>query len=202
MCLFYSHYLSIYCYCNFLSLSLFSPICIYTHADVGLSLSEREASLAAPFTSTIKSIQSVIDVMREGRAALTCSIQSFKFVMLYALIQVITVSILHCYGGNLTDSQYLWIDLVVVLPLALAMPWTGAAVRLSSRMPTRRLIGLAVIMSILGQVRRDWDRNNKRVCLFNPINSLVLSTDIHPVDIFDIHSSPAIIDEFLYPVCF
>ena len=42
-------------------------------ADVGISLSEAEASIAAPFTSKIQDISCVIKVLREGRAALVTS---------------------------------------------------------------------------------------------------------------------------------
>jgi len=40
-------------------------------ADAGISLSEAEASIAAPFTSQIQDISCVITLLREGRAALT-----------------------------------------------------------------------------------------------------------------------------------
>ena len=39
-------------------------------ADVGLSLSEAEASIAAPFTSSIPDISCVVILLREGRCAL------------------------------------------------------------------------------------------------------------------------------------
>jgi len=42
-------------------------------ADMGISLSEAEASIAAPFTSQIQDISSVVIVLREGRCALTTS---------------------------------------------------------------------------------------------------------------------------------
>ena len=43
-------------------------------ADVGISLSEAEASIAAPFTSKIQDISCVITLLREGRCALTTSV--------------------------------------------------------------------------------------------------------------------------------
>ena len=55
-------------------------------ADAGISLSEAEASIAAPFTSQIQNISCVITLLREGRCAMTTSFQSFKFITLYALI--------------------------------------------------------------------------------------------------------------------
>lgn len=42
-------------------------------ADIGISLSESEASIAAPFTSKVQDISCVVRVLREGRAALTTS---------------------------------------------------------------------------------------------------------------------------------
>jgi cation-transporting ATPase 13A3/4/5 len=42
-------------------------------ADVGVSLSEAEASIAAPFTSQIQDISCIVYLLREGRGALTTS---------------------------------------------------------------------------------------------------------------------------------
>ena len=49
-------------------------------ADVGLSLSEAEASVAAPFTSRTPDISCVIEVLKEGRAALVTSFSCFKYM--------------------------------------------------------------------------------------------------------------------------
>ena len=72
-------------------------------ADVGISLSEAEASIAAPFTSSINDISCVIKVIREGKAALVTSFQTFKFIELYSLIQFTTVTLLYSQAINLTD---------------------------------------------------------------------------------------------------
>jgi cation-transporting ATPase 13A3/4/5 len=42
-------------------------------ADCGISLSEAEASIAAPFTSKIQNIECVAALMQEGKASLTTS---------------------------------------------------------------------------------------------------------------------------------
>ena len=60
-------------------------------ADVGLSLSEAEASVAAPFTSNSPDISCVLRVIREGRAALVTSFSCFKYMALYSLIQFVRV---------------------------------------------------------------------------------------------------------------
>jgi P-type E1-E2 ATPase len=42
-------------------------------ANVGISLSEAEASIAAPFTSKIQNISCVVSLLKEGKASLTTS---------------------------------------------------------------------------------------------------------------------------------
>lgn len=49
-------------------------------ADVGISLSEAEASVAAPFTSATPDIGCVLEVIREGRASLVTSFSCFKYM--------------------------------------------------------------------------------------------------------------------------
>ena len=52
-------------------------------ADVGISLSEAEASVAAPFTSHIPDISCVLDVIKEGRSALVTSFSCFKYMLVH-----------------------------------------------------------------------------------------------------------------------
>ena len=56
-------------------------------ADVGISLSEAEASVAAPFTSRTPDISCVLDVIKEGRAALVTSFSCFKFMLVPHLLR-------------------------------------------------------------------------------------------------------------------
>ena len=75
-------------------------------ADVGISLSEAEASVAAPFTSRVFEISCVLDVIREGRSSLVTSFSCFKYMSLYSAIQFVTVTILYKTGTNLGDFQF------------------------------------------------------------------------------------------------
>ena len=49
-------------------------------ADVGVSLSEAEASVAAPFTSRTPDISCMVDIIKEGRSALVTSFSCFKYM--------------------------------------------------------------------------------------------------------------------------
>jgi cation-transporting ATPase 13A3/4/5 len=121
-------------------------------ADVGVSLSESEASIAAPFTSRVQDISCIIILLREGRAALTTSFQCFKFMELYSMIQFITVTLLYINGGNLSDGQFLYIDLIILTPLAIFMGHTEPYKYLTPYMPSKSLLSLPVLTSIIGQV--------------------------------------------------
>ncbi|XP_043429813.1 polyamine-transporting ATPase 13A2 isoform X5 [Prionailurus bengalensis] len=64
-------------------------------ADVGISLSQAEASVVSPFTSSMASIECVPMVIREGRCSLDTSFSVFKYMALYSLTQFISVLILY-----------------------------------------------------------------------------------------------------------
>ncbi|KAI8324644.1 hypothetical protein GQ54DRAFT_255991, partial [Martensiomyces pterosporus] len=121
-------------------------------ADVGLSLSEAEASVAAPFTSHSTDIQCVLEVIREGRAALVTSFSCFKYMALYSIIQFTSVSLLYEFGGGLGDFQFLYIDLFIIVPLAVFMGRTPAFHRITPKRPTANLMSKRVLTSLFGQI--------------------------------------------------
>lgn len=121
-------------------------------ADVGISLSEAEASVAAPFTSRVFDISCVPEVIREGRAALVTSFSCFKYMSLYSAIQFCSVSFLYASASNLGDFQFLYIDLLLILPIAIFMGWTGPYPVLSRKRPTASLVSRKVLTPLLGQI--------------------------------------------------
>ncbi|BDD61946.1 hypothetical protein MAP00_006957 [Monascus purpureus] len=121
-------------------------------ADVGISLSDAEASVAAPFTSRIFDISCVPTLIKEGRAALVTSFCCFKYMSLYSAIQFTSVSFLYTSASNLGDFQFLFIDLLIILPIAVFMGWTGPCPMLSRKRPTANLVSRKVLVPLLGQI--------------------------------------------------
>jgi cation-transporting ATPase 13A3/4/5 len=121
-------------------------------ADVGVSLSEAEASVAAPFTSHVFDISCVPVLIKEGRAALVTSFCCFKYMSLYSAIQFTSVSFLYASASNLGDFQFLYIDLALILPIAIFMGWTGAYPVLSRKRPTASLVSRKILTPLLGQI--------------------------------------------------
>lgn len=121
-------------------------------ADAGISLSDAEASIAAPFTSKVADIRCVPEVMKEGRCALVTSFAVFKYMASYSLTEFITVLLLYVNKTNMTDSQFLYIDFVLITIVALALGNTAASEKLSARMPPSRLMSYSSVASVLGML--------------------------------------------------
>lgn len=120
-------------------------------ADVGVSLSEAEASVAAPFTSRTPDISCVVEIIREGRCALVTSFSCFKYMALYSLIQFTTVTLLYSFASSLGDFQFLYIDLFIIIPIAVAMGRTLPFPKIHPKRPTASLVSKKVLTSIIGQ---------------------------------------------------
>jgi len=120
-------------------------------ANVGISLSEAEASLAAPFTSRITDISCVDIILREGRAALVTSFQCFKYMSIYALIQTYNSAVLYYRGSGLTNLEFLYQDVYIVLPIALTLGMVQPTSKLSKKRPTENLLSARVLTAMFGQ---------------------------------------------------
>nr|CDI56093.1 ca-transporting atpase [Melanopsichium pennsylvanicum 4] len=95
-------------------------------ADIGISLSEAEASVAAPFTSNRGDISCAIDTIKEGRAALVTSFGCFSYICLTSLIQFSSITLLYSFGSSLSDSQFMLADFSALL-LSVFSARTGPA---------------------------------------------------------------------------
>ena len=112
----------------------------FKRASVGVSLSELEASVASPFTSKCENISCVSDLIREGRAALMTSFGMFKYMALYSMIQFCSILILYWRKSNLSDMEYLYIDLLIIDLVALTMSLNKAYKTISQTPPPRALV--------------------------------------------------------------
>lgn len=119
-------------------------------AHTGISLSETESSIASPFTSRNPTIAAVPNVIREGRAALVTSFGIFKYMAAYSLVQFISVMILYSIESNLTDKQYLYIDLGLISIIAFFFGKTESYDGpLAKQIPLSSLISATPLASLL-----------------------------------------------------
>ncbi|XP_017072484.1 probable cation-transporting ATPase 13A3 isoform X2 [Drosophila eugracilis] len=119
-------------------------------AHAGISLSDTEASIASPFTSRNSTISAVLKVIKEGRAALVTSFGIFKYMAAYSLVQFISVMILYSIDSNLTDKQYLYVDLGLISIFAFFFGKTESFNgNLVKQVPLSSLISSTPLASIL-----------------------------------------------------
>lgn len=121
-------------------------------AHVGVSLSEAEASIAAPFTSLEPTIECIPIVIKEGRSSLVTSFSLFKYMAIYSFFQFITVMSLYSLNANLSDSQFLYVDMFVIIPVVLLMGGTEANDELVKERPNSQLFSFPVFASVFGQL--------------------------------------------------
>ena len=118
-------------------------------AHVSVSLSPEEASIAANFTSREPDVSCIYELLREGKCSLTTSFQTFKYMMLYSMIQFICVSLCMIYTTYLTDFQFLVSDLFIIFPLEWFLAMTKPYHKLTHRYPISSLISFPIISSII-----------------------------------------------------
>lgn len=122
-------------------------------AHTGISLSDTESSVASPFTSRETNISCLLSIIREGRAALVTSFGIFKYMAGYSLTQFISVMLLYGIESNLTDLEFLYIDLFIISIFAFFFGRTEAYDGpLVKTAPLTSLISTSPILSLLTQM--------------------------------------------------
>nr|XP_023026840.1 probable cation-transporting ATPase 13A3 [Leptinotarsa decemlineata] len=121
-------------------------------AHTGISLSDAESSVASPFTSRNPNIDCVIQVIKEGRAALITSFGIFKYMASYSMCQFVTVLHLYSIESNLTDFEFLYIDLAMISVFAFCFGRTETYPgKLVKETPLSSLVSLTPMLSMILQ---------------------------------------------------
>ncbi|OZJ03469.1 hypothetical protein BZG36_02723 [Bifiguratus adelaidae] len=79
-------------------------------AHVGLALSEAEASIVSPFSSSNRSVWSAVELIRQGRAALATSFSGYKFLILYSQILIMCKCFTLYYSLAFNQNTFLFMD--------------------------------------------------------------------------------------------
>lgn len=119
-------------------------------AHVGIALSDSEASIVAPFTSLDKNIASVIEVLREGRCCLASAFSSYKFMIMYGQLETVLQLVAAWFAVGFAEWNWVWLDGILVVPLAFTLPLSTAAQRLGPTRPTASLLGPYTMASACG----------------------------------------------------
>ncbi|KAJ1926895.1 hypothetical protein IWQ60_003410 [Tieghemiomyces parasiticus] len=125
-------------------------------AHVGIALSEAEASIVSPFSTSVRSIYSCVELLRQGRAALATSFAGYKYLILYGQTMVLMKANTFYFQGTLTESLWIFIDAFITLGMTACIPLSKASRRLAPQRPTARLLGPQTLLSTIGVVAINW----------------------------------------------
>ena len=71
---------------------------------------------------------------------------------LYSMIQFTTITLLYSFASSLGDFEFLYIDLFIIIPIAVTMGRTLPYPRIYPKRPTASLVSKKVLASIIGQI--------------------------------------------------
>ncbi|CAK0899730.1 unnamed protein product, partial [Prorocentrum cordatum] len=120
-------------------------------AHAGMALSDAEASMVSPFSSGRdgKSLMTVVDMIREGRACLSTNLATFRFFMVYGFVLTFVRTFLLLLG-SLSMGEFVWLtnDIVFGIVMVSLMCRSKPTDALCSYRPTATLFGLRTLSAI------------------------------------------------------
>ncbi|KAI9339089.1 hypothetical protein BDR26DRAFT_862609 [Obelidium mucronatum] len=110
-----------------------------------------DASVAAPFTSKLGTVMSVVNIIRQGRATLVAMVQMYKILALNCLISAYSMSVMREAGIKQGDWQATIAGILITICF-FGIAKSSAVERLSKKRPQANVFNHYIVISVLGQV--------------------------------------------------
>ncbi|KAJ2617020.1 hypothetical protein H4S08_000504 [Coemansia sp. RSA 1365] len=125
-------------------------------AHVGLALSDGEASIVAPFSSSDRSINSCVELLIQSRAGLVTSFANYRALILYGTTMTMQKLISFYHADSMSANIWMVIDSLIATSMAIAVTLLPPAKKLAKSRPTARILGPEILASVLGVVAINW----------------------------------------------
>ncbi|CAO3599770.1 unnamed protein product [Absidia cylindrospora] len=125
-------------------------------AHVGIAMSDAEASIVSPFSTSVRSVKSCVELLRQGRAALATSITGYKYLVLYGQVMMMLKIFTFYFSISLAQNIWIAVDVFITVLLTWAVSQSKAASTLADQRPTAQLLGPQVMASAIGVVIINW----------------------------------------------
>lgn len=114
------------------------------------SIKPGDASMAAPFTVKSDSLQSIVDIIQQGRSSLVTTIQMYKILALNSIISAFFYMFVDILGIKFSDSQMVSIGILSSIGFT-AITQPKALTSISKQKPISSIFSLYILVSILLQ---------------------------------------------------
>ncbi|KAJ2726315.1 hypothetical protein GGI07_000626 [Coemansia sp. Benny D115] len=121
-------------------------------AHVGMALSDAEASIVSPFSSSNRSINSCVELLIQGRSALSTSFAGYLYLILYGQTMTFLKIFAFYFSNTASSNAWIWIDAFINTFMSICVAYSKPAKRLSKYRPTAQILGPQVMASALGTV--------------------------------------------------
>ncbi|KAI8076794.1 uncharacterized protein BX664DRAFT_343939 [Halteromyces radiatus] len=125
-------------------------------AHVGIAMSDAEASIVSPFSTSVRSVKSCVELIRQGRAALATSITGYRYLILYGQVMMMLKIITFYFNTSISQNVWIAVDVLITVLLTIALSRAKAADRLENIRPTAQILGPQTLASCLGIVGINW----------------------------------------------
>lgn len=125
-------------------------------AHVGIAMSDAEASIVSPFSTSNRSVRSCVELIRQGRGALATSITNYKYLVMYGQVMMMLKIFTFYFSVTMGQNIWIYIDVFLTVFLTYAVSQSKPAKRLEPQRPTARLLGPQTMASGLGIVLINW----------------------------------------------